>query len=532
LTGGTAITRDYVSYGYDYAGNRSWRRDVGAGFGSNHHDQLYDYDELHRLKNFKRGSLTGTAPNYTGVSSRNREQDWSLDQLGNWKEFDARDTDVGSWDLEQSRTHNDANELTAVGLQSGGAGSAWVDPTLDNAGNIKVIPSPLAPLSSFSLKYDAWNRMVEVRENDSAVQINEYDGLNRRIVRERVGAETRHFYYNQQWQVVEQRVGSSTSADVQYLYHPNYVDAVAMRYDANGDRHLYLQDANFNVTTITDDAGAVEERYSYTPYGEVTILNANFSEDDPGNCGTSDIDNEYLYTGRKRDPGTWLQLNRNRFYSSHLGRWVNRDPIGYRGGFNLYRYVGGRPTYYLDPSGLQPHPGLVGGGNYGPVQPPSPPAVTAKYCRASRENPQNGWLKCACEVSGDIGRGMEVITLCSIWSQDCADKLDWFHCTRNCLSERWEDAMDNQENGTPLNEGSAWDDWCDECEANEGSQSCCEKQVEGEQGELEDCMQKCGKWKWGNTLPINLIPNWPEDADFNDLDDRVDFGKKRCCPAE
>jgi len=32
---------------------------------------------------------------------------------------------------------------------------------------------------------------------------------------------------------------------------------------------------------------------------------------------------------------------------------VNRDPIGYRGGLNLYGYVLSQPTYYVDPSGLQ-----------------------------------------------------------------------------------------------------------------------------------------------------------------------------------
>jgi len=33
---------------------------------------------------------------------------------------------------------------------------------------------------------------------------------------------------------------------------------------------------------------------------------------------------------------------------------VNRDPIGYRGGdMNLYGYVNGMPTYWVDPSGLE-----------------------------------------------------------------------------------------------------------------------------------------------------------------------------------
>jgi len=165
------------------------------------------------------------------------------------------------------------------------------------------------------------------------------------------------FYYNDQWQVLEERVGSSTSADKQYIYHPHYVDAIAIRVNSSG-KHHYLQDANFNVTSVTDNSGTMVERYSYSPYGEVTVLNNNFTED-VGN--QSDIDNDYLYTGRRRDPETGLHLNRNRFYASHLGRWVNRDPIGYIGSpWNLYEYVNSTPVISLDPSGRAA--AVIGGG--------------------------------------------------------------------------------------------------------------------------------------------------------------------------
>lgn len=68
----------------------------------------------------------------------------------------------------------------------------------------------------------------------------------------------------------------------------------------------------------------------------------------------SDIGNEFLFTGRKLDPETGLYQYRHRYYHAQLGRFVNRDPIGYRGGMNLYAYVGGRPTRRLDPYGLKP----------------------------------------------------------------------------------------------------------------------------------------------------------------------------------
>ncbi|WP_196381608.1 DUF4329 domain-containing protein, partial [Ralstonia solanacearum] len=34
--------------------------------------------------------------------------------------------------------------------------------------------------------------------------------------------------------------------------------------------------------------------------------------------------------------------------------WVSRDPMGEKGGINLYSYVGGSPARYVDPYGLAP----------------------------------------------------------------------------------------------------------------------------------------------------------------------------------
>jgi RHS repeat-associated protein len=134
-------------------------------------------------------------------------------------------------------------------------------------------------------------------------------------------------------------------------YHPQYADAIAHRM-RDADCHVSLADDNWNVTAMVNvtvgNSPSLVERYNYSPYGEVTVLNADFSVDPNG----TDIANEILYTGRWRDSATGLQLNRNRFYASHLGRWLSRDPIRYRGGMNLYGYVSAMPTRYKDPSGL------------------------------------------------------------------------------------------------------------------------------------------------------------------------------------
>ena len=47
---------------------------------------------------------------------------------------------------------------------------------------------------------------------------------------------------------------------------------------------------------------------------------------------------------------------RNRGYNPALGRWIQRDPISYSGGINLYEYVGGRAVVAADPTGGQGAP--------------------------------------------------------------------------------------------------------------------------------------------------------------------------------
>jgi RHS repeat-associated protein len=59
-----------------------------------------------------------------------------------------------------------------------------------------------------------------------------------------------------------------------------------------------------------------------------------------------------LYCGYRLDAETGLYHVRHRTYHPTLGRWNQRDPIGYEGGPSLYAYVGSQPLSTQDPSGL------------------------------------------------------------------------------------------------------------------------------------------------------------------------------------
>ena len=65
--------------------------------------------------------------------------------------------------------------------------------------------------------------------------------------------------------------------------------------------------------------------------------------------------NEIIYCGHRFDPEGELYYVRNQTYSPIFGRWLQREPIGYAGGVNLYEYVGSAPAMATDEHGTFAH---------------------------------------------------------------------------------------------------------------------------------------------------------------------------------
>ena len=61
--------------------------------------------------------------------------------------------------------------------------------------------------------------------------------------------------------------------------------------------------------------------------------------------------------GYYADAETGLSLLGHRYYDTGTGRFINRDPIGYAGGSNLYAYTTNNPINAIDPDGTSQDPG-------------------------------------------------------------------------------------------------------------------------------------------------------------------------------
>jgi RHS repeat-associated protein len=192
-----------------------------------------------------------------------------------------------------------------------------------------------------------------------------YDALGRRVSETR-GANVTDLYYSAAWQVVEERTGGNVT---QYVWSPVYVDALIER-DSGGQRLYVQQDANWNVTAIVDNTGAVKERNAYDPYGQPTFLDPTWAT-----LASSAFAWLYLHQGGRRDGTTGLYNFSMRDYSPTLGRWMQEDPLRFGAGdSNLYGYVGSQPTGFTDPLGLLPQWTEItpddGSGGGSPAPPP------------------------------------------------------------------------------------------------------------------------------------------------------------------
>jgi RHS repeat-associated protein len=105
---------------------------------------------------------------------------------------------------------------------------------------------------------------------------------------------------------------------------------------------------NANVTALLDTSGNVVERVLYDAYGKHALFQSNWTTSQASTVYA----NEVLFASYRLNPETGMYQVRHREYHPTLGRWVQRDPVGYHDGMNLYEYVGSNPIIGLDPKGL------------------------------------------------------------------------------------------------------------------------------------------------------------------------------------
>jgi RHS repeat-associated protein len=314
-------------YTNDKAGRRTDREDSGTAFASTQNN-TFSYNDRNEV---------------TNATMRNGTSTYNFDQIGNRVQVTTPDEPNSLFYLTNALNQYLAIEESVPPSVPVRAYDADGNLTNDGEGT--------------TFKWNAENRMVRV-EKGNIVMLNTYDGQGRRV-RKHVfdngnPVEDTRFFYDG-WNLIyeidvlaadpeptfyvwgldlsQSLQGAGGVGGLLLVLTPNSelpATAHAVSYDANGNISEYINLANGNV----------DAHLEYDAFGRIIASTGTA----PSNFGFStkyeDTETGYLYYGF-------------RYYDPQTGRWPNRDPIGERGGLNLYAFVGNNGVNTWDYLGLK-----------------------------------------------------------------------------------------------------------------------------------------------------------------------------------
>lgn len=187
-----------------------------------------------------------------------------------------------------------------------------------------------------------------------------YDALGRRVFRKNASGITLFVWEGN-------RLLSEVRDDRTFVYvyaHNSFVPVaqIESRNAQNGRARDDLPIRYYHTDQIglpyesTDDAGRTQWRARYAAWGR--LLGANGGHEQMHESGRQ-AHQPLRFQGQYFDEETGLHYNRHRYYDPDAGRFMTQDPIGLRGGINLYRYAP-NPGRWIDPLGLAVDLSLVG----------------------------------------------------------------------------------------------------------------------------------------------------------------------------
>jgi RHS repeat-associated protein len=122
-----------------------------------------------------------------------------------------------------------------------------------------------------------------------------------------------------------------------YVHGPGTDEPLVSVNASTGARSWYAADERGSIVALTDASGAATAIQAYDENGVAASQTGRFG-----------------FTGQMALPelGAGTYYYKARIYDARRGGFLQPDPIGYKGGMNLYGYVGGDPVNFSDPSGL------------------------------------------------------------------------------------------------------------------------------------------------------------------------------------
>ncbi|MHB1093010.1 RHS repeat-associated core domain-containing protein [Thiobacillus sp.] len=335
----TVLASNFV-YSYPFAGPQSFQYGNGKGYYQSRDQDYrptYSFDgPRYKLYGY---DMAGSVASITDIS--NTALTYAYDATGRLvSAVDSATNSFGSLAWTYDKNGNRQSETR-------------------NAGTIPYAYSP--PNWLYQKGSDTRYRTPSGNTASSAVGSFAYDGYNR-LASSQTAAETTTYTYNALGQRIKKinQNGLATSfhygPDGELLYEQDqagntrayvWLDGRPLaRIDNNAQIYYYHVDHLGTPQVMSDATGSLVWKAAYEPFGKATVSTA------------SNVENNLRLPGQYYDRETGLHYNYARDYDPGTGRYIESDPIGLRGGINIYTYVSGNPISKVDPLGLANGPAV------------------------------------------------------------------------------------------------------------------------------------------------------------------------------
>jgi RHS repeat-associated protein len=183
-------------------------------------------------------------------------------------------------------------------------------------------------INTSDLKYDAENRLVEIKKNSTVIATFTYDGDGKQVKSTISGVTT--YYVGQHYQ---------KEGTVVTKFYYSGAERVAMR---QGGVVYYIFGDHLGSTAVVKNTQGGKIELRYTAWGTTRY-----------EYGSTPTDRRF--TGQREEASFGLYFYNARWYDPALGRFIQADTIipgeGNQQAWDRYAYANNNPSRYTDPSG-------------------------------------------------------------------------------------------------------------------------------------------------------------------------------------
>jgi RHS repeat-associated protein len=241
----------------------------------------------------------------------------------------------------RSYTSNNLNQYTAIDNPA-------ATPSYDD-GNMTSLP---VSTGTWACTWDAENRLVAMEKATQRLEFK-YDYASRRVRKQVYTGSpgnwsliTDHLFVYDGFLQIEKLNGAAENALLTTRIWSNaegFDKLIAETHIGTTSNVTYyaLGDANKNITCYLTNAGAIGGHFEFSPFGQITRAS-----------GSSPDDFDFRFSSEFFEQETGLVYYNFRYYSPELGRWASRDPVGERGGYNIFIMLDNNSNNHIDYIGL------------------------------------------------------------------------------------------------------------------------------------------------------------------------------------